>query len=816
MQKQHYIYLLIHPTSFWFKSREIIKIGSTTNIRYRFLGYFTAHPLPYDYYCYYEIKNYDCYQLDEDIKKSNILERALNIDNIGGKEFYFYIPNITDILENYFIQRNIIFERFDPPFKFKYDKINYETIKKEAELLSELLTIHNKYQNKSYDLSIISDEQIKEVISSYNSVVEYYDNMNKIKKPFDWQEEIINKTIIHFTQNNKGKLILACGSGKTLISYWCVTIAKYNKILILVPSLYLLGQFSSVWMQQMKDELINYPILIIGSDKTIKNSTTDPTTIDNFVKKYIDKYIIFCTYQSSNLLQNIKFDICVYDEAHRLAGKGINDEDTYFRSLLRSNNITNKLFMTATEKQITIKNDEAENIFSMDDEIIFGKLIDNLNTREAINMKILSDYKIIVPSISHKDIIKYRLSIDDIEYIMYAHILVNAIIEYNLTHIITYHNKVDNANKFKLILQEITKKYYKILQPNIQSIDGTMTNFEKNNIINDFVRNKLSIVTSAKVLNEGIDIKQCDAVMFCDDRRSIIDIVQSTCRCLRKCENKEMAFILIPVITNKDNIVENDEFRNIRIMLRTLASEDNMIKHYFHDLERLEGNIEKMGNKLIEWNCMMPVDNFNNIVNKVREDMGKFAYLPFEEAKDFLHSFKFTCKSEYYEYMQSNKRRFDLPLSPSTIYKDMGYVDIWDYLGITKSNISLAEIKNKIKYENIRRKLTGENIIETRDDYYEFSKTKKVPDDIEDRFEKNLDWNYLFDNDNKQYYNYNEAIEIIKEFKQKHPDIDDSTIFYDMCRKEYNKLPPEPSQCYNGDFTSMRSFVGMNSKKHKN
>ena len=207
----------------------------------------------------------------------------------------------------------------------------------------------------------------KYLIITYTDLAEkcdklFFDNVLKLGKnkkikrmrmtPLKHQTKILSKMNDHYNKNNKGKLILACGTGKTFLGYWfSVKIKNYNKLCIIVPSLYLLNNVFSTWSNQINKK---YNFTLIGSDidknvETCYVLTTNANIITKRLKKY--KYhIVITTYQSSELLLkccqklNYIFNMSIFDEAHRSVGKC----DKMFTSLLSSKyDISeNKLFMT--------------------------------------------------------------------------------------------------------------------------------------------------------------------------------------------------------------------------------------------------------------------------------------------------------------------------------------------------------------------------------------------------------------------------------------------------------------------------------------
>jgi superfamily II DNA or RNA helicase len=80
--------------------------------------------------------------------------------------------------------------------------------------------------------------------------------MNSIKSPRDYQKEAIKDVVLGLEQYGKGQLILPCGAGKTLTSYWITKKLKAKKVLVLVPSLALLKQIKDAWSEMDSNESV--------------------------------------------------------------------------------------------------------------------------------------------------------------------------------------------------------------------------------------------------------------------------------------------------------------------------------------------------------------------------------------------------------------------------------------------------------------------------------------------------------------------------------------------------------------------------------
>lgn len=246
------------------------------------------------------------------------------------------------------------------------------------------------------------------------------------------QQGAHNGVINGLKEADRGKLILACGTGKTFTSLRIAeTMAgKGKKVLFLVPSLALLSQTLNEWTQQAKIPLKNFAVCSdsdVGKrskgddDRVIATrsdldfpSTTNAKSLSNAIKALHDDEhmtVVYSTYHSINVLSDAQmshnigeFDLIICDEAHRTTGATFDDEDeSAFVMVHSDNNIMGekRLYMTATPRIYSedAKSTESVQLCSMDDEKLFGKELHVINFSQAVALDLLVDYKVIVLSV---------------------------------------------------------------------------------------------------------------------------------------------------------------------------------------------------------------------------------------------------------------------------------------------------------------------------------------------------------------------------------------------------------------------------------
>ncbi len=442
---------------------------------------------------------------------------------------------------------------------------------------------------------------------------------------------MIQNVLEGFKKNNRGKLIAACGTGKTLTALWITESIQAKKILFLAPSLALIKQTLESWSEQ---SINSFTYLCVCSDSTVSGEidngdisladfnvpvTTDPNLINKYVSTASDKpKIIFSTYQSLDVLskgvKKFEFDITIFDEAHRTAGA---KSSGLFALALHDDFIKSKrrLFMTATERLVkpwVVKKAEEVNriVFSMDNEQLYGPVFDRFNFGEAIQNKIISDYRIIVAGVKQKEVYdwikKNNLLVHSDssteEYHTYAQnifrqtMLVKSMKEFPIKKIITFHSSVKNAEVFirgagkeDLNLKKIFMKIYPDI--NIDSvffdhINGTMNAGDRVEILDQFKAAEYGVISNARCLTEGVDVPIIDCVYFVNPKNSLIDIVQACGRALRKPRDRhdKIAYFIIPILIPdgdiKADIINEIDFDMLHNLIQSLRDQDQRLSEW--------------------------------------------------------------------------------------------------------------------------------------------------------------------------------------------------------------------------------------------
>ncbi|TDF66049.1 type ISP restriction/modification enzyme [Cupriavidus sp. L7L] len=246
------------------------------------------------------------------------------------------------------------------------------------------------------------------------------------------QVSALNATVHGLEAADRGKLIMACGTGKTFCSLKIAeTLAGAGKrVLFLVPSLSLLSQTLTEWTQESETPLHSFAVCS-DSDVGKKRKKEDdavqtfvhelryPATTDaarlaaEMAKRHDASHmsVVFSTYHSIDVISRSQkefgladFDLIVCDEAHRTTGATFGDDDeSAFVRVHDANYIRSakRLYMTATPRiygdsaKATAERDNVA-LCSMDDKALYGEELFVITFSEAVKRELLVDYKVIV------------------------------------------------------------------------------------------------------------------------------------------------------------------------------------------------------------------------------------------------------------------------------------------------------------------------------------------------------------------------------------------------------------------------------------
>ena len=422
------------------------------------------------------------------------------------------------------------------------------------------------------------------------------------------QQEALDDVVAGFKQSDRGKLIMACGTGKT---FTALRIAEAvagvgGRVLYLVPSISLLQQTMREWATQ---KIISHRYIGICSDtragRTDEDAslqelelpvTTDPQKISQALQgaRADALTVVFSTYQSLDLVRQAQdegapaFDLILCDEAHRTTGIEQSDAKTSPFVLVHDGErirADKRLYLTATprlytEAAKTKAADHSVEIFSMDDPATYGPEFHRLPFSRAVEQDLLSDYKVVIFAIAEEQVeavlqrhlaaYSSEINITDTAKIVGCW---NALQNpegkgdgagRKLSRAIAFTNSIRSSKLLESHWSNIVEQAIgrlseegrpEALRCEIHHVDGRNNALVRKERIEWLKRSgpngansaSCRILTNARCLSEGIDVPALDAVLFMSPRNSHVDIVQAVGRTMRKAPGKEYGYIILPV-----------------------------------------------------------------------------------------------------------------------------------------------------------------------------------------------------------------------------------------------------------------------------
>jgi superfamily II DNA or RNA helicase len=659
-----YIYIRVHPSY-----ENACKLGKARNIIERDSQYATGELRRGKFEAVFEIPLNDMGDLELLLQKEFV---DFNIKYDGGTEFYD--QKIITIIELYLIKIGVQYT--------KLSDSNINSMKRTYRVKKTLKKI-----NTSSLISLLKSKRTNTQPASYT--------------PREDQIAIINSSFLYFQQQNKGLLVLMCGTGKTLISLWITQKLNSNTILIGVPNKLLLKQWEDVIRIIFRD----VPYLLIEGG-------VNSETITSFLNDNQEKCIVITTYGSSHKVYAVtrsldyKFDMKINDEVHHLTSNNINEEEKKtFVNMLKIDS-KKQLSLTATLKILENKeNQRDENVVVSNDNVYhFGNIIDKKGLLWAIQHNVICDYVIqtIITNeyqLEHQ-LLRFNITEDnDQRLFLSAYASLKSISDGHSHHLLIYSNNKDNSQKLiQYIDMLINENYFDIPELYSSNYHSEMNSQKQKTIITKFENARIAIITCVYCLGEGWDFPLLDGVVFSENMTSNIRIIQSVLRANRKSiqnPNKK-AKIILPIL-NRDDWLDNNEnpdLKKVREVIYQLGLEDETIAQKIK-VSRIE--IEKQNTKAKENNDSI-IDEFGDYDDEFTQRLQlkttkrTAIATTYEKSKTIIAEKNIRSEEEYYKLCQHDNR---LTTEPERDFH--GKFRNWiDYLSIPSDYYDLDTCKNKV------------------------------------------------------------------------------------------------------------------------
>ena len=457
---------------------------------------------------------------------------------------------------------------------------------------------------------------------------EFLDTPERLKfssaryKPHPFQTEAVNKVIGGFADSDRGKLILPCGTGKSVVALWIAEQAAGlgGRVLYLVPSIALMGQTMREWARQRDPTVPHRYIGICSDTRAGRNDedadmaelampvTTDPEQVAGTLKEVHPESmtVVFCTYQSLQLVADAQdkgapeFDLALCDEAHRTTGIHETKSGSAFTLIHDPDKVLahRRLYMTATPRLYTnqIKTKAGEHpkgfdVYSMDDPDTYGPEFYRMGFGEAVEGGHLTDYQVLVIAVAENPVLT---NFDMIEVDDDLRLRVNEAVKFagcwdaladpttrsahnrrtGAVHpelaarrAIAFTNTIKNSQAVEKYWGPVTDVMSPqgsrgLLACEVRHVDGSRNALDRANTIawlqTGDDADGCRIVTNAKCLTEGVDVPALDAVIFIEPKRSQVDVVQAVGRVMRRSPHKKYGYVVLPVVVPSGSNLADD------------------------------------------------------------------------------------------------------------------------------------------------------------------------------------------------------------------------------------------------------------------
>ncbi|PKW14287.1 DEAD/DEAH box helicase [Saccharopolyspora spinosa] len=478
------------------------------------------------------------------------------------------------------------------------------------------------------------------------------------------QQKALDAVRDGFAERDRGKLVMACGTGKTYTSLKIAEdqVGAGGSVLFLVPSIQLLSQTLREWMANSEVDIRPFAVCsdVRVGRKTVDDdsgmstidltepATTDAATLAARMRSApnVDgrMTVVFATYQSIDVVAQAQqldvpaFDLVICDEAHRTTGVTLagQDESAFVRvhdgEFLKARR---RLYMTATPRvfgdDARRKADDANAALAdMDKEALFGPELHRLGFGEAVEERLLTDYKVVVLAVDEQYVSENfqnalaqsgEIKLDEAARLIGCW---NGLAKHFGTDeqvtdrtpmrtAVAFARDINASQRaaegFPILVDRVLEdenpddESRNPLRVEAQHVDGTMRIHTRNDKLawlkQEPESNVCRILTNARCLSEGVDVPSLDAVLFLTPRSSQVDVVQSVGRVMRKAPGKELGYIILPIVVPsgvapEEALRDNERYRVVWQVLQALRSHDDRFNAMINSIELNKSKPDKL------------------------------------------------------------------------------------------------------------------------------------------------------------------------------------------------------------------------------
>ncbi|MFJ8434854.1 Helicase associated domain protein [Kitasatospora sp. NPDC094019] len=479
--------------------------------------------------------------------------------------------------------------------------------------------------------------------------------------PLHWfQKDAVAAAVKAVKNGGRATVVAATGSGKTLIAAGCARrLAARGRVLVLVPTIELLEQTAAAW--SLKGGRRGLAIAACSRAEALESAeaggrvharvTTQAARIADLVAsvKPGEPVTVYATYASLERIVTAHkdfglpaWDVVIIDEAHRTAGA----EGKAWAAIHSDEKVPalRRLYFTATPKiaddtkakpglaDLTADADadgqgaeQLPALCSMTDTSIYGETVCTWTLGQGIEHGYLADYRVLVPVVTDEDLrellnlpavadLRSQRSNEELLRLALQIAVLRAVADLQLRRVITFHSRVTAAREFAATMNATAALLPFADRPErvtALAVAGSDKLKDRRAAFATFSAStgerpgeegeECCIICNSRLLNEGIDVRSVDAIVFADPKSSVIDVVQAVGRALRQAYRQgKVSWVIIPVYLptplvgddtraadpakvteageavngEADEEIEASSFRTIWRVLRALAAHD--------------------------------------------------------------------------------------------------------------------------------------------------------------------------------------------------------------------------------------------------
>ncbi|WP_298705576.1 DEAD/DEAH box helicase [uncultured Variovorax sp.] len=431
------------------------------------------------------------------------------------------------------------------------------------------------------------------------------------KSPRKHQDEAFEGIDVSLATYNRAKVIMACGTGKTLVQLWANERRDVGLTIVFFPTLGLQSQSLREWRVQQSDD-VPFRYICVCSDETVDagDSANEadgdhllvqgsvefaPTTDSDVVRRFLtgaerarsfgQRSVVFCTYASAPVVAQAMrgidgefdlppFGLGIFDEAHKTVGTegklnsfALTDERLPIRD---------RLFFTATPKIVetvaTADDPHAMRVVSMENRQLYGDVAYHLGFAEAARRGLITRFQVVASFVNSANLTPEELASPDAKRIADTYALQDAMKVTGGRKAITFHSRVENALAFAQGISPSDMPAF--------HVNGKMPIRDRERQLAAFGRADTGVMTNANCLTEGVDVPTVDVVAFMDPRQDVVGIGQAAGRAMRTAPGKDMGYILVPLRVDLagaetvEQAIDRGNFHQIIQVLRSLTEND--------------------------------------------------------------------------------------------------------------------------------------------------------------------------------------------------------------------------------------------------